>query len=310
MTREELIDSHRVQAGWCAKLGSPLYASLLERIAQDLEVGGRMWVALEPYLAEPRRSLLHLRFLAALHRQALAGEHPELARCYPSCGGIADPEQALLAIQGGPLPDKIPPTVQTNEVGRSGALLPGFLELARRTKLPLRLLEIGCSAGLNLRQPLPEPIKIFGRRGCDLSPIELNDQGRLTLLSYVWPDQTERFQELDRAIATARDVPATLDQADAVDWTEEQLARPVPGVATVLFHSIMLMYLSDQSRARFERILSAAGLRATEEAPLAWLAMEPDPSVPEAAVDLTFWPSGKRVRIATAGFHGRNVSVL
>jgi hypothetical protein len=44
-------------------------------------------------LAEPRRSLLHLRFLSALHRQALAGQHPELARCYPSCGGTADPSR-------------------------------------------------------------------------------------------------------------------------------------------------------------------------------------------------------------------------
>jgi hypothetical protein len=310
VTREELIDSHRMQAGWCAKLGSPLYASLLERIAQDLEASGKLWIALEPYLAEPRRSLLHLRFLSALHRQALAGQHPELARCYPSCGGTADPEQAWKAIECGPLPEKIPPTVQTNEVGRSGALRPGFLEIARRTKLPLRLLEIGCSAGLNLRQPLPDPIVVKERRGCDLWPIEPDDQGRLTLLSYVWPDQTERFQELDRAIAMARDVPATLDQADAVDWTEQQLARPVAGVATVLFHSIMLMYLSDDSRARFEKILNAAGERATDEAPLAWLAMEPDASVPEAAVDLTFWPGGERVRIATAGFHGRNVSVV
>src|SRR5881394_1370173 len=103
-----------MQAGWCAKLGSPLYSSLLERIAEDLETGGKLWIALEPYLAEPRRSLLHLRFLSALHRQALAGEFPELARCYPSCGGTADPEQAWMAIERGSLPEKIPPTVQTN----------------------------------------------------------------------------------------------------------------------------------------------------------------------------------------------------
>lgn len=269
-----------------------------------------MWTALEPYLGEPRRSLLHLRFLAALHRQALAGDHSDLARCYPSCGGIADPDQAWAAIQRGPLPEKVPATVQTNEVGRSAALLPGFFEIARRTSFPLRLLEIGCSAGLNLRQPLPDPIRVSERRGCDLSPIQPDDQGRLTLLSFVWPDQTERFHELDRAISDARTIPATLDQADAVDWTERQLAHPTPGVATVLFHSIMLMYLSDESRARFERILAAAGERATDGAPLAWLSMEPDPSVPEAAVDLGYWPGGERVRIATAGFHGRDVRLV
>lgn len=41
--------------------------------------------------------------------------------------------------------------VQTNEPGRCAALLGGFLEVARRTGLRLRLLEIGSSAGLNLR---------------------------------------------------------------------------------------------------------------------------------------------------------------
>src|SRR5204863_254585 len=40
---------------------------------------------------------------------------------------------------------------QTNEVGRAAALFGGFLLVARETGLPLRLLEIGASAGLNLR---------------------------------------------------------------------------------------------------------------------------------------------------------------
>ena len=39
---------------------------------------------------------------------------------------------------------------QTNEVGRSAALLGGFLEVAHRAGLPLRILEVGASAGLNL----------------------------------------------------------------------------------------------------------------------------------------------------------------
>ncbi|MCB1040214.1 MAG: DUF2332 family protein, partial [Acidimicrobiales bacterium] len=40
--------------------------------------------------------------------------------------------------------------VQTNEVGRSATLLGGFLEVGRGG-LPLRVLEVGASAGLNLR---------------------------------------------------------------------------------------------------------------------------------------------------------------
>jgi hypothetical protein len=45
--------------------------------------------------------------------------------------------------------------VQTNEPARSAGLLGGFLEIARRTGLALRLLEVGASAGLNLRFDLP-----------------------------------------------------------------------------------------------------------------------------------------------------------
>jgi len=40
--------------------------------------------------------------------------------------------------------------LQTNEVGRSAMLLPGFLTLARETRLPVEIAEIGASAGLNL----------------------------------------------------------------------------------------------------------------------------------------------------------------
>ena len=115
--------------------------------------------------------------------------------------------------------------VQTNEVGRCAALLPGFLEVARETGLPLRLLEVGASAGLILRWDayryeaegfawgsadsplrigfelergeLPEatPVEVAERRGCDASPIDLSgEEGRLTLLSYIWPDQVARLE--------------------------------------------------------------------------------------------------------------------
>ncbi|EUA52516.1 hypothetical protein I552_8624 [Mycobacterium xenopi 3993] len=40
---------------------------------------------------------------------------------------------------------------QTNEVGRSAALIGGLLILTRQFQLPVRLFEIGASAGLNLR---------------------------------------------------------------------------------------------------------------------------------------------------------------
>lgn len=310
MDQRELAAAMRFQGEWCAKLGSPLYHSLYFLAADDIEAGGACWKVLESHAAEAtRRSILPLRFFAAVHRLVLEGALP--GTTWTAFLETIDRHAALIR-------SRIPATVQTNEVGRSNALLPGFLEVMKQTGLPLRLLEAGCSAGLNLRVDhlLNRPdLKIVQRRGCDLNPIELDEDGRLTLLSFVWPDQTQRFEQLARAIEIGRRVPAVIEKADAVDWIERQLANSAAGVATVVYHSIVMMYFSVDARERFSRILGEAGARATADAPLAWLSMEPsmgpagEPGVEQAAVDLTMWPGGEKRRIATAGYHGQNVVV-
>ncbi len=342
MNQHELANAIREQCGWCERLGSPLYHALLLRIADDIESSGLCWKVLEPHSSDPPRSLLPLRFLGAIHRLVLEGQLPDLARFYPSVGGTLDPDQTwtafLRALEQHAQHLSLPATVQTNEVARCCALLPGFLEIARSTPLPLRLLEIGCSAGLNLRwdryryetdrgawgdgdspvvftnaftNPPPEfdvPVSISERRGCDLNPIDPStEDGRLTLLSFIWADQTERFHQISKAIDVARQVPASIARAGAIEWLESELATPRPGVATVVFHSIVMLYLDHDSRDAITRILAEAGARATAEAPLAWLSMEPGES--ETDVHLTLWPGAARRRIATAGYHGRNVLV-
>jgi hypothetical protein len=98
------------------------------------------------------------------------------------------------------------------------------------------------------------------------------------------------------------------DRADAIKWLEAQLAAPRPGVATVVFHSIVLLYFTPEARARMMEILHAAGGQATPEAPLAWLSMEPNGR--EDDVFLTLWPGGRRKAIASAGYHGGRAVVL
>jgi len=209
----------------------------------------------------------------------------------------------------------LPVTLQTNEVERSRALLPGFLEVARHTGLPLRLLEIGASAGLNLRWDhfafldVPGTVRVVERRGCDLNPIDPTlDESRAAMLCFVWPDQTDRLQKLQEAIEIARRVPAPVDCSDAVDWLGIQLADPRPGVATVVFHSVVTPYLTEEARGNVRRAIEDAGSRATVDAPLAWLSMEP--GAEQAEVHLTMWPGGERRLIAQAGLHGRDVKVL
>ena len=121
-------------------------------------------------------------------------------------------------------------------------------------------------------------------------------------MSYVWPDQVERFSRLEAAIEVARRVPAHVDRADADTWIADRLTLALPGVATVVVHSIVLQYLPRKARARLKDVISAAGERASGASPLAWLRMEPAGSGQSCAS-----PPGPGARSACsrrAGYHG------
>ena len=99
-------------------------------------------------------------------------------------------------------------------------------------------------------------------------------RARLTLRSFLWPDQTERRARLDAALEVAARVPVALERADACEWIARR-AVPERGVATVVYHSIVMQYLGREGVRRFAQIVRAAGARATADAPLAWLYLEP-----------------------------------
>src|SRR5206468_4804470 len=80
----------RRQAAWCAELGSPLYASLLESAADDLETGGPVMDVLSGFEEEVGAAALALRLMGAVHRLVLEDVLPELAERYPSTGGDGD----------------------------------------------------------------------------------------------------------------------------------------------------------------------------------------------------------------------------
>jgi hypothetical protein len=341
---QTLPEHLRWQAEACRRLGSDLYGELLGQAAADAEAGGVIARVVGDRPAS-NASALGLRLMGSVHRLVLQGEAPALARTYPSVGGHADPDAAWPAFLG--LVDErfeavdagMDRPVQTNEVGRAAALVGGFLELARATGLPLRVLEVGASAGLNLRWdrfsyeargetwgPAESPVRLcsynsdralpFGveasvveRAGCDAAPVDpTTDDGRLTLLSYVWPDQIHRIRLLRAALAVAAETPAPVEQAEAVAWTTDRW-RPDTGAATVLFHSIVMQYLPDDRRAAFKQLVRSRGAEdATDRAPLAWLRLEPVGD--EAALRLTTWPDGTETTLAWCGFHGQNVRWL
>lgn len=149
------VEAFRLQADFCRQMGSPLYAELLTRAADDVERGGPVAALLDGWTGNPVPDALVLRLMGAAHEMVLAGAAPALARFYPSAGGEPqwpatwDAFIDLVATQRERLRPALDRHVQTNEVRRSFALLGGFLTVARTHGLPLRTLEIGSSAGLN-----------------------------------------------------------------------------------------------------------------------------------------------------------------
>ncbi len=320
----------RFQAQGCRELGSPFYASLLERAANDLEAGGPVQHVLDGFESESGWSALALRLMGAVHRLVLGGRLPRLARHYPSAGGDGDPEAAwpLFRAATAGHRDEIRLLVarpcQTNEVGRCAALVGGFLEVAHRTGLPLRILEVGASAGLNLRwdhyryeagstgwgdpespvhftdvfeaaPPLDRKAVVAERRGCDLNPIDpTSDEGSLTLRSFIWADQLERFRRLEGVIEVARRVPAQVERTDALAFLRRELASPQQGVATVVYHSVFMQYLDDEARREITRVIEAA--------PVAHLSMEPGEATFEVRLD--------GVLLGTTKAHGTGVRWL
>src|SRR5262249_34857334 len=136
--------------------GSPLYQLLLTELAEDLDRGGATAALVAGHEGDRPGTMLPLRLLGAVHRLVLAGTLPALAPYYPSVGGTAPPAaagpalRACLAERAAERRGLLDRPVQTNETGRAAMLYGGLLVVAQRTGLPVRLLEIGSSAGLNL----------------------------------------------------------------------------------------------------------------------------------------------------------------
>ncbi len=98
----------------------------------------------------------------------------------------------------------------------------------------------------------------------------------------------------------ARDQVA-VERAGAAEWAARMLAERRPGFATVLFHSVVVQYLTAEEGAALHGAIMEAGGRATSDAPFAWLFLEPGEE--EADVRLTTWPGGQERLLARAGFH-------
>jgi hypothetical protein len=284
---------------------SPLY----QRVAVALSESDEALRAIE---AAPARKRHPTVILAALHDLALAGGAPALAAAYAAADGDAAAGAAidtLLRMTDSVVAIAVRRQTQTNETGRCAVLYPAIAEAARRVgATAVGLIDVGCSAGLNLNvdrvgitysngqshnkealgdpsspvqlscsivggRPIPTRAmpEVVARIGVDLDPIDVTDADDARWLrACVWPDQPERAARLEAEMALAATAPPLLLQGDAIEVVSDAFARVPAGALPVVTTTWALSHFPLERRLRFlYRLDEAAAGRA-----VAWVSAE------------------------------------
>ncbi len=327
------------QATACTALGSPFTGRLLTLLAQNLApdtaIGARVlnWQG----DASNRGDSVPLRLTGALHALVLQGKSAELIAAYPPNTVDDTPlwnaVHTALQTHNDQLQDWLNSPPQTNEVRRSAALMPAMLSLQKMFNLPLVISELGASAGLNLNWdhygltlndrhfgaanapvqltpewsgPLPPQIapQVIDKAGCDLNPLD-PVRDALRLRAYIWPDQPDRMQRTEAAIAIARQQNAPVARMDAQAWLKSRLTTRHQGAVHVVYHTVAWQYFPQATQDACAAALQQAGAAATPDAPLAHIAMEADGKGDGAGLTAQIWPGGQKYDLGRADFHGR-----
>ena len=322
-------------------MGSPFTADLCFRFAKHLDHTTKVGAFCLDWPGDPGPSAdsIPLRLCGAFHALVLSNQDDELAAVYPP-HRLEAPEwpvlERVLNEHEAFLMDFIQSVPQTNEVSRSSVIFPSLMLTAELCKMPLSLLEVGASGGLNLRankfsydlgglecgtadsqlrltpewqgnQPLLSEPKIVDRRACDLNPLDpLDPKDELRLRAYVWPDQAERKARIDAAIEIARHNPAVVDKQDAVKWLEDRLSNLPNNTCSVIYSTVAWQYLPQAAQTAGEKLITECGtvLNGADKA-LAWLRFEADGNTPGGGIRLQMWPSGLDCLLGRADFHAR-----
>jgi len=291
---------------------APVYARICRAAAGDDET---LALVMSAPAAQRRPSLL----LAAIHDLLLAGAEHELAAHVPTvaAGRAASGDAGALALDfcrehRDELAQRLATrSTQTNEVNRTAALLPALVH-ATPPQAPLRLVELGASAGLNLLAdryahhytrgvrglsvlwgtetphtpkvtcecdvdgtlPARRPLRIVQRIGVDLQPVDLVDPvARRWLEACVWPEERDRVARLQAAIELARRDPPVVVRGDGLALLGELLGDDVH---PVVWHSWVLAYSSPARQRALARTIDTLGARRD----MTWIYLEQPSETP------------------------------
>lgn len=280
----------------------PLYQALCRIVASDPALLDLLAGASD----EQQRPNL---WLAAVHEALLAGIVHPLAAYYRSLGGTRAPDAALAAcVQSFAaqheerLRERMRTrSTQTNEIGRCAVLWPALhaiAALAGHTRLAL--LDLGCSAGLNLnvdryaygdtsppdaaRPHLPCRVRgalrppawpvpqLVHRLGIDPAPASIDDEAALRWLrACLWPGDTVRRTRFDQAVALMRETRWPVRRVDDCTAEAGRWLDTLPGdVQPVVFNSWVLTYFEPPALQRHRETME----RLVRERGLMWLSAE------------------------------------
>jgi hypothetical protein len=283
-----------------AAVTSPLY----QRVAVALSESEPALRAIGTAPARHRRPTV---ILAALHDLALAGKAPALAAAY-----TAGDTQAAAAAAIGTLLTMTGEVVATaarrppgpTGTGRHAVLYPAIAEAAHRSGAQaVGLIDLGCSAGLNLsvdragitysdgqslgdpgspvqqkavtvgQQPVPARgiPGVVSRISIDLDPVDVTDPEQVRWLrACLPPDQPEQAARLGAELTLAASNPPLRLPGDPIEQLPEALAQVPAGALPVVTTTWALSRFPLKSRLRFLQRLDAA---ATDR-PVVWVSVE------------------------------------
>jgi len=324
------------QAAAVREMGSAFVAAVLEAAERQLHRAPRSAARIAAWPRDVAADALAMRFNAALHALARGGTMPALSTLYRDQAGDFDSViGAALAAADDVIVEWMRDPPQTNEVGRTAAIMAALMVARAHHDMPCDLRELGASAGLNLnldryaydlagrtvgaagspvrvapewRGPPPavRAVEIVSARGVDLRPLDVTDTASCArLMAYIWADQQARADRLAAALAIARARPPRVDTGDIALWLPEQPDAPQPdGRCRTIVHSMALQYLDPIRRQTVESAFAAAGARATAARPLARIGFEWTPPRDAVHLSLTVWPNGQTHHLATCHAYG------
>ena len=293
-----------------AKGVSPLYEQLARYVATRPSLR-RLLGAAPP---RQRRATL---FFAAIHDVVL-----EQGVGYPDDGPALE---AFCAVNLEAITLRISSRrTQTNEVARGAQLVPAMSIITGLAGQPPSVLEVGASAGLNLRfddyrytyragsrtitlgdlgapvqvevdfegdvAAIPAALPVIAERiGLDVEPVDLADpEQRRWLRACVWANETGRDLRLQAAIERARRDPPVVIRGDAIadlGVVADRLSLDAP---LVVAHQVVMGYLSTRERDWFGLAVRSLARRR----PVYWLFAE-SPTAAQTLAGVTPPSSGR-----------------